>query len=92
MENEKSENSPLMYGLKWWDIWALGITIVIGGQYFSWNNGLESGFGSFMISTLLMGFAYICLCLCTSELSSAIPFAGGAYGLARCTLGFFQDF
>ena len=92
MESEKSENSPLMYRLKWFDIWALGITIVIGGQYFSWNYGLESGFGSFMISTLLMGFAYICLCLCTSEMSSAIPFAGGAYGLARCTLGFFPGF
>ncbi|TYZ69097.1 hypothetical protein PybrP1_006158, partial [[Pythium] brassicae (nom. inval.)] len=22
-----------------WDIWMLGITIVIGGQYFSWNAG-----------------------------------------------------
>ncbi|KAJ0394850.1 hypothetical protein ATCC90586_004649 [Pythium insidiosum] len=26
-----------------WDMWALGLTIVIGGQYFSWNAGLEAG-------------------------------------------------
>ena len=66
-----------MYGLKWWDIWALGITVVIGGDYFSWNIGLTAGFGSFVISSILMGFAYICLCLCISELTSALPFAGG---------------
>jgi amino acid transporter len=29
---------------------------------------------------------------CTSELSSALPFAGGAYGLARCTLGFYPGY
>ena len=58
------------------DIWALGITIVIGGQYFNWNEGLSAGFGSYAICTLLIGIAYICLCLCTSELSSALPFAG----------------
>jgi amino acid transporter len=39
-----------------------------------------------------MGTAYICLILCTSELTSALPFAGGAYGIARCTIGFFPGF
>lgn len=61
------------------DIWALGITIVIGGQYFNWNKGLTAGFGSYAIATFLIGTAYICLCLCTSELSSALPFAGKRY-------------
>ena len=92
-ENYESQRFELQkYGLKWWDIWALGITVVIGGDYFSWNAGLTAGFGSFMIATILMGFAYISLCLCVSELSSALPFAGGAYGLARCTLGYYPGF
>ena len=39
------------------DIWALGITIVIGGQYFNWNDGLSAGFGSYAIATLLIGTA-----------------------------------
>ena len=73
-------------------IWLLGISIVIGGQYFSWNAGLAAGFGSYAIATFLVGTAYMCLCLCLSELSSALPFAGGAYGLARCTLGYFPGF
>jgi len=74
------------------DIWALGITVVIGGQYFSWNYGLSAGFGSYLIATVLMGTSYLCLCLCVSEISSALPFAGGAYGLARCTLGFYLGY
>ena len=58
------------------DIWALGITIVIGGQYFNWNTGLSAGFGSYATGIFLIGTAYICLCFCTSELTSALPFAG----------------
>ena len=61
------------------DIWALGITIVIGGQYSHWNSGLTAGFGSYATGILLIGTAYICLCFCTSELSSALPFAGSMY-------------
>lgn len=28
-----------------WEILALGIITVIGGQFYSWNVGLQSGFG-----------------------------------------------
>ncbi|KAJ0394849.1 hypothetical protein ATCC90586_004648 [Pythium insidiosum] len=74
------------------DVWMLGITIVIGGQYFSWNAGVSAGLYSFLISVLLVGSAYVVLCACTSEITGALPFAGGAYGLARCTLGFYPAF
>ncbi|EQC29174.1 hypothetical protein SDRG_13047 [Saprolegnia diclina VS20] len=74
------------------DIWALGITIVVGGQYFSWNTGLVAGFYSYLGATGLMGFAYCCMTLCLAEISSALPFAGGAYGIARCSLGFYLGF
>lgn len=58
------------------DLWALGITIVIGGQYFAWNEALTAGFGSTLVATLLIATAYGSLMLCISELSSALPFAG----------------
>ncbi|ETW01733.1 hypothetical protein H310_06338 [Aphanomyces invadans] len=74
------------------DVWALGITIVIGGQYFSWNAGLAAGTLSYGISVVLMGVAYLCLTLSMSEMTSMLPFAGGAYGLARCTLGYYVGF
>jgi len=88
---EKDESAHL-FKISTFDLWALGIAVVIGGQYFCWNFGVAAGFGSFLIITFLVGSAYICQCLCTSELSSALPFAGGAYGFARCTLGYYLGF
>jgi amino acid transporter len=79
-------------GVKSFQVWALGITVVVGGQYTSWNVGLQAGFGSFLIATCLIGLAYICLVFCNAEISSALPFAGGAYGLARLSLGFYPGF
>ncbi|EQC29172.1 hypothetical protein SDRG_13045 [Saprolegnia diclina VS20] len=74
------------------DIWALGITVVIGGQYFSWNAGLVAGFYSYFGALVLMSTAYITMVLCLAEASSMLPFAGGAYGLSRCSLGFYLGF
>jgi ethanolamine permease len=74
------------------EIWCLGLTVVIGGQFFCWNAGLVAGFGSFFIATILVGLAYLCLCLCTSEMTSTFPFSGGAYGFCRCSLGHYLGF
>ncbi|DAZ94009.1 TPA: LOW QUALITY PROTEIN: hypothetical protein N0F65_001620 [Lagenidium giganteum] len=74
------------------DIWFLGITIVFSGQYFGKNVELTAGTYGVLISTVLMGAAYLCFCCCVSEITGVLPFAGGSYGLARCTLGFFPAF
>lgn len=74
------------------DVWCLGIVIVIGGQYFSFNEGLKAGFGSYLISTLLMGSAYACLIFCMAEMTSGLPFSGGAYGMARVVFGYYPGF
>ncbi|CAK5103269.1 unnamed protein product [Aphanomyces euteiches] len=74
------------------NLWAAGITIVIGGQYFSWNGGLTAGTLSYGIAAVMMGFAYICMGLCEAEMASMFPFEGGAFGLARCTWGFYAGF
>ena len=74
------------------DMWAVGITIVIGGQYFGWNGGLTAGVGSCFISFCLTSIGYICLVHCIAELSSGLPFAGGNYGLTRVTTGIFPGY
>ena len=71
---------------------ALSLTIANTGPLFYWNTGLSAGIGTYGFVLFSVGLAYICLCLCTSELSSAFPFAGGSYGLARCTLGYYLGF
>lgn len=88
----KVEMHAKKYSPTKWDVFMLGITVVVGGQYFSWNAGLEAGLYSYFIAFLLISSAYITLCCCTSEITGALPFAGGAYGLSRCTLGFYSDF
>jgi len=57
-------------------LWALGISIALGGQYIGWNKALSAGFGSALIATFLIASAYWCLVLSVAELSSAIPFGG----------------
>ncbi|GLD92487.1 hypothetical protein PINS_up001046 [Pythium insidiosum] len=75
-----------------WDVLVLGLSIGLGGQYFSWNTGLHAGLYSFMLDVFVVGFAYISLCFCTAEIAGALPFAGGSYGLSRCTLGYFPGY
>ncbi|CAK4210168.1 unnamed protein product [Aphanomyces euteiches] len=63
------------------DMWASGIVVVIGGQYFSWNAGLEAGTLSYGIALALMALAYLCLVLSMAEMTSMMPFAGGTYAM-----------
>lgn len=90
--NDANTRSTPVYRPGRWDIWILGISIGLGGQYFSWNDGLRGGLYTFLIDYFLVGFAYITLCCCASEITGALPFAGGAYGLSRCTLGLYPGF
>ena len=92
VSEDTEEHANKRLNLGHFDIWALGITVVIGGQYFSWNAGLTAGFGSYLISTVLVGTSYVCLCMCNAEITSALPFAGGAYGIARVSFGLYPGF
>ncbi|RHY04057.1 hypothetical protein DYB25_008780 [Aphanomyces astaci] len=74
------------------NLWAVGITVVIGGQYFSWNAGLSAGTISYGLASLMMTLAYTCMCMCMAEVSSMVVFEGGAFGLARCTWGFYAGY
>ncbi|TYZ69073.1 hypothetical protein PybrP1_008451 [[Pythium] brassicae (nom. inval.)] len=91
-ETAAAPDPPRGYRPGRWDIWILGLSIGLGGQYFNWNDGLRAGLFSFLLIYAVVGFAYIALCCCTSEITGALPFAGGAYGLSRCTLGFYAGF
>lgn len=65
------------------DIWALGVGAVITGEYFGWNLGLKgNGAIAMLIASLIVCLLYLTWVLALSELSVAMPFAGGplAYG------------
>lgn len=71
-----------------WSLWALGVSIVIPGEFSGWNYGLiAGGFGGLLVATLVIVIMYLCLCFSLAEMSAAMPFAGGGYAFARCALG-----
>ena len=79
--------------LRVFDIWALGVGGVIAGVYFGWNLGLkDNGPVAMLIASLIVCLLYLTWVLALSELSVAMPFAGGplAYGrrAADPSLGF----
>src|SRR6516162_7269396 len=75
------------------DIWALGVGVVIAGEYFGWNLGLKNNApAAMLIASLIVCLLYLTWVLALSELSVAMIFAGGplAYGrrAAHSSLGF----
>lgn len=65
------------------DIWALGVGVVITGEYFGWNLGLKgNGPIAMIVASLIVCLLYLTWVLALSELTVAMPFAGGplAYG------------
>lgn len=69
-------------------LWMMGVGAVIAGDYSGWNIGLaDGGFGGLLISLLVVGFMYVCLCASIGEMSAALPHTGGAYSFARTALG-----
>jgi ethanolamine permease len=70
------------------DIWALGVGAVISGAYFGWNLGLrDNGPVAMLVATLIVCLLYLTWVLALSELSVAMPFAGGPLAYGRRAVG-----
>ncbi|MBO8173439.1 MAG: ethanolamine permease [Bacillaceae bacterium] len=82
------QNQELKKTLKPIHLWAIGVGIVISGNYFGWNFGLiESGYVGMLIATGLMAIMYTFMSLGISELATVMPHAGGPYAFARRAMG-----
>jgi len=69
-------------------LWGLGVGAVISGDYFGWNFGLSAGgFWGLAIATFLVAIKYVTMMFCISELSVALPHAGGPYSFCRQAMG-----
>src|SRR2546426_2127455 len=69
-------------------IWALGVGVVITGEYFGWNFGLVVGGPiGVLIASLIVCVLYLTWVLTLSELSVAMPFAGGPLAFGRRAVG-----
>src|SRR5262245_17360029 len=69
-------------------IWALGVGVVITGEYFGWNQGLNAGGPmGMLLASLFVCALYMLWVLALSELSVAMPFAGGPMAYGRRAVG-----
>lgn len=69
-------------------LWAIAVGLVISGEYFGWNFGWAvSGTVGFLIATVIITIMYVTFIFSYTELTAAIPHAGGAFAYSYRALG-----
>jgi len=69
-------------------LWAIAVGLVISGEYFGWNYGWGvSGTVGFLIATVIITIMYVTFIFSYTELTTAIPHAGGAFAYAYRAMG-----
>ena len=69
-------------------LWALAVGLVISGKYFGWNYGWAvAGPVGFLIATLLVTVLYVTFIFSFTELTAAIPHAGGPFAYSYRAFG-----
>ncbi|MBS0262406.1 MAG: amino acid permease [Planctomycetes bacterium] len=82
------EEHSLQKPMRTVQIWALGVGAVITGEYFGWNGGLGvAGPFGMLIASLFVCALYMAWVLALSELSVAMPYAGGPLAYGRRAVG-----
>lgn len=69
-------------------LWAIAVGMVISGEYFGWNYGWAvAGTVGFLVATLLVTVLYVTFIFSYTELTTAIPEAGGPFAYALRAFG-----
>ncbi|PQA54559.1 ethanolamine permease [Siphonobacter curvatus] len=69
-------------------VWAIGVGLVISGEYFGWNYGWGvAGTLGLLLATLLITLLYVTFIFSFTELTTAIPQAGGPFAYALKAFG-----
>ncbi len=73
MSNEQLKPTPGT-----WQRWGTAVGLVISGEYFRWRYGWgTAGTLGFLVTTLLVAVMHTCFVFSFTELTTAIPNAGG---------------
>jgi len=69
-------------------IWALGVGIVLVGEFMGWNFTVAKGgtLGA-VLACWIIGILFVALMMVNTEMGSAVPEAGGQYAMAKYTMG-----
>ena len=86
--SQQSQSLNLLKVLGPAHIWALGVGIVLVGEFMGWNYAAGKGgaFGA-LIACFVSGILYTCVAKIDSEVTSTVASAGGQYAQAKHTIG-----
>jgi ethanolamine permease len=74
-------------------LWGIAVGLVISGEYFGWSYGwAQAGTLGFLIATLLVAVMYASFIFSFTELTTAIPQAGGPFAYCLRAFGPFGGF
>ncbi|MWV13858.1 ethanolamine permease [Pseudomonas sp. R-28-1W-6] len=69
-------------------LWGIAVGLVISGEYFGWSYGWGvAGTLGFLITALMVAAMYTCFIFSFTELTTAIPHAGGPFAYSRRAFG-----
>ena len=88
LPNMTDESQALKKALSPIHLWAIGVGLVISGEYFGWNYGWGvAGTVGLLIATLFITLLYFTFIFSFTELTTAIPNAGGPFAYALQAFG-----
>jgi len=83
-----SETHALARKLDGWHLWGIAVGLVISGEYFGWTYGwAEAGTLGFMVTTVFIAVLYTTFIFSYTELTTAIPHAGGPFAYSYRAFG-----
>lgn len=84
-ENSKPELKRSLSGLH---LWGIAVGLVISGEYFGWSFGwAAAGTLGFLVTTVLIAAMYTTFIFSFTELTTAIPHAGGPFAYSYRAFG-----
>ena len=74
--------------LSGWHLWGIAVGLVISGEYFGWSYGwAQAGTLGFLVTTLFIAVMYTTFIFSFTELTTAIPHAGGPFAYSYRAFG-----
>jgi len=74
-------------------LWGIAVGLVISGEYFGWSYGwAQAGTLGFLVATVLVALMYASFIFSFTELTTAIPHAGGPFAYCLRAFGPFGGF
>jgi len=83
-----SEPIGLARTLSGWHLWGIAVGLVISGEYFGWSYGwAQAGTLGFLLTTAFIAVMYTTFIFSYTELTTAIPHAGGPFAYSYRAFG-----